>query len=300
MSGSNQPRISASLAGVPVDELQRYARRLGLYPPEEMPRGELLRLIQQRLDLIASLDREALLDVVVWARRPVRSSADNEELAREIVQVQRSKFEDLSQRGLEAVARLRGLELHPGEPRAALEQRVRGAGGWAARLRRFRRRIVGGWIARALHDEADGEYHFLPEDQGPPTAAADSVKRRIEQEGIVPGLARTLKGVADDYIAQKLDEIERRIDAKLDEIDARLAEWRDREVRNRLRILKITLIVSIVIALLCLAYDVLDTRIRPAPPPAAVEPEHRDGHGGRQPPSEDPAPERDPALGVGP
>ena len=38
-------------------------------------------------------------------------------------------------------------------------------------------------------------------------------------------------------------------------IDARLGEWRDREIRNRLRIVKITLLASIVVALLSLGYN---------------------------------------------
>ncbi len=51
-----------------------------------------------------------------------------------------------------------------------------------------------------------------------------------------------------------MEEIETRIDYKLDEIDERLAEWRNRELANRLRMIKITLIFSVVIALLSFLY----------------------------------------------
>ena len=58
-----------------------------------------------------------------------------------------------------------------------------------------------------------------------------------------------------------MQEIEDRIDYKLDEIDRRLAEWRNRELANRLRIIKITLVVSVVIALLSLLYTYLRARL---------------------------------------
>ena len=74
-----------------------------------------------------------------------------------------------------------------------------------------------------------------------------------------------LRGAADIYIAAKLDEIEVRVDAKLDHIekriDAKIVElhrqlriMRDRELRHRLRILKITLIFTVLVACLSLLY----------------------------------------------
>jgi len=68
-------------------------------------------------------------------------------------------------------------------------------------------------------------------------------------------LASRVKRTADSYLNQKLDEVEARIDRKLDEIDRRLAEWRDKEVANRLRILKITLWASVIVAALSLIYS---------------------------------------------
>ena len=74
------------------------------------------------------------------------------------------------------------------------------------------------------------------------------------------GIARTIRGVADDYVHEKLDEIERRIDAKLEQIDQRLEEWRDREVTNRIRLLRITLITAIVVAVISLGNDYAKSR----------------------------------------
>ena len=49
--------------------------------------------------------------------------------------------------------------------------------------------------------------------------------------------------------------MEARIDRKLDEIDRRLAEWRDKEIANRIRILKITLWASVIVAIVSLLYS---------------------------------------------
>ncbi len=87
---------------------------------------------------------------------------------------------------------------------------------------------------------------------------------------MVGGITRKIKGVADDYVREKLDEIEARIDRKLDEIDARLGEWRDREIRNRLRIIKITLLASIVVALLSLGYNYVKRLTVPTGAPQEV------------------------------
>lgn len=248
-----EPRsTSTSLADLPPDQLVEYGRELGLTLADDTPPGEALRQIRQRQSLLVELDREALLDIVVWMRRPVRRSAGKEALAKEIARCDRTDFAQLSDRGLRALARLQNV---PGAEGDARDDIIRGLnrrlGIWG-RLRRRRRRWMGQLVTRLVEgavDEQPAAYHFLPED-GPP-----SLQSEIETQGVVGGIARKLRGAADDYVREKLDEIERRIDHKLDEIDARLAEWRDREVANRLRILRLTLIFSIVVALLCLVYD---------------------------------------------
>jgi len=262
MGGTSETR---SLSDLPEDELRGYAGDLGLELDQDVGPGELLRRVRDRQELLLELDREALLEVVVWARRPVRQSASKEVLAKRIAEVRRVRFDGLSQRGLEALARLRGLTLTPGESRAGLERRLRRSEGFWTKLRRARRGLVAGVIARAIETESAGEYRFLPEQEGP------SLRQEIEDGGVVSGITRKLKGVADDYVREKLDEIEARIDGKLDEIDRRLGEWRDREVINRLKILKITLLFSILVALICLIYDMIaDSRAAgPGPDPVS-------------------------------
>ena len=243
-----------ALSDLPTDMLVDYARSIGTRVDDDTPRGSLLRLIREQQERLITIDREALMDVVVWLRRPVRESATKEELARAIVGNGRTRFDGLSDRGLRALACLAGIEVAKDAPRRAIEKRVARSVPWSDRARRARRSLAGSVVAKLMATDSkpnrgDPTYRFLPEE------GKSSLKAEIKDAGLVSGVARKLRGVADDYIAEKLDEIERRIDAKLDEIDQRLSEWRDREVAHRLRIIRITLIASILVALLSLLYD---------------------------------------------
>ncbi len=247
---SKSPSQNApSLSELPDDELINYGQDLGLDLEHGTPRGELLRLIRQRQELLLELDRDALLDIVVWGRCPVRKSASKEALARHISRIQSSRFGELGEPGLQALARLRGISTGANEPRANIETRLKKADGWRGKIRRVRRSLMGQLITKVVDHKDDAEYKFLPEAEG------TSLRETIETEGVVGGIARKLRGVADDYVKDKLDEIELRIDRKLDEIDQRLGEWRDREVANRLKMLKLTLLFSILVALISLGYD---------------------------------------------
>jgi len=256
-------KVSTGLVDLPNDELVRYGTELGLRLRQNAPRGELLRVIRQRQELLVQLSRQALLDVCVWARRPVRQSASKEQLAREITQIGKMDFAELSRAGLIALARLRGVEADDDEPDEQIKRRLRRAETLPDMLRRKRRALeaalVGKLVPGGSADEPK-EYRFLPENH-----AHSDLRERVEQEGLVGGIASKLRGVADDYVSQKLDEIERRIDRKLDEIDGRLQEWRDREITNRLRLIKITLVVSILVALLSLGYKYMDRLAGSAP-----------------------------------
>ncbi len=263
----------ASLAGMPLDELTAYAARLGVSHARDAAQGELLRLIRARRELLLELDRQALLDICIWARRPVRESAGREELAGEIATVRKMRFDGLSDRGLHALCRLNLLPVTPQDNRGKMIRLLKKSESLGKYLTRKRRRLVGSLIGKIVgppakdpRDDA-AEYKFLPEDHRP-------LKQQIEEEGVVGGLTRRIKGVADDYVREKLDEIELRIDSKLDEIDRRMGEWRDREIRNRLKIVKITLIASIVVALLSLGYDYVkrfaDEKTGPDSVPAEV------------------------------
>jgi hypothetical protein len=245
---------AVAISELPLDELILYGRELGLQLNGEMAQGELLRLVRQRQELLVELDRDAMLDVVVWARRPVRETVSKEELAKEISSIKRMRVKGLSHRGVVALARLRGVPAGEHQTVEELEALMRADESFWDKMQRRRRRIVGSIIGRVVDgsEKQQEAYRFLPEEKALPT-----LKEHIVEEGVVGGIARRLRGVADDYVREKLDEIEIRIDKKLDEIDQRLAEWRDREIANRLKIIKITLVASILVAILSLGYDYL-------------------------------------------
>jgi hypothetical protein len=140
--------------------------------------------------------------------------------------------------------------------------------GFFGKLNRKRRSMVASWVARMIgEDEVGADYGYLPpagQSTGAAAAAAaaaaaggrdSSLKQEIEESGLIGGITSRLKKTADSYVNQKLDEIESRIDRKLDEIDRRLAEWRDREIANRIRILKITLWASVLVGAFSLIYS---------------------------------------------
>jgi hypothetical protein len=235
---------------MPFEELKTLAGQLMLPVAVSVDRERLANEIQLRLQLINRLDREALLSIVVWAQHPVARSADNRALVREISQLKFVRYDGLSFDGLIALAQLKGLSI----PAAVSEHDLRtmlmqtdGLGGWFAR----KRRAIAGRLLGKLFEGANdrGDYQFLPE-----SYVEASLRHKIEQQGVMSGIASKLRGAADEYINIKLDEIESRIDKKLDQIDRRLAEWRDREIANRLKIIKITLIGSIIVAVISLIY----------------------------------------------
>ncbi len=250
--GSDSPTLSE----LPTDVLINYGRSLGLPVSIDTARGEALRLIRARQELLLSFDRDAMFDVVAWLRVPVRRSAGKEQLAEIISNHHPLRFDGLSDRGLRVYAALAGMTDVERQPRDAILQHLRKLQGLGTRLRAVRRRVLGSMVSKLLSSDsvANGsDYRFLPDDPSSPTTLRD----QIAQTGLVGGVARKIKGVADDYVREKLDEIEQRIDRKLDEIDERLGEWRDREMTHRLRIIKITLLASILVALLSLLYDYL-------------------------------------------
>ena len=236
----------------------RYGLELGLELDAGAPSPELVRLIRRRQELLIELDHDAMLDIIVWCRRPIRQSAGKEEMAREIVRIQRTDYKHLSHRGLAALAKLRGVSIGKSDTTAQLVASLKGHDGLWKRLMGKRRAWVGSMLTRLIEgkQEEQSDYRFLPEDGG---ASAElsrrTLKSHVQEHGIVGGIAERLRGAADDYIRVKLDEIETRIDEKLDQIDDRLAEWRDREVANRLKILRITLIFTVLVAALSLGYN---------------------------------------------
>jgi hypothetical protein len=265
----------------------------------------LVAAIHGRRQLVASLEREALLDVVRWGRRPVPINATNEMLAHEILRIRSMRFDGLTERGLVVLARLRGVECGSEEPVPAVVKKLKKREGFFARINRKRRAMLGAIVSNMIgEDDKSAEYQFLPPADGGQTATLShppqhtgragasqgaagtgtvppprdrTIKEEIEESGLFGGIATRVKKTADQYINQKLDEIESRIDRKLDEIDRRLAEWRDKEIANRIRILKITLWASVIVASLSLVYSYVkvnfwDKRNQPVTsPPAKVD-----------------------------
>ncbi len=245
------------LSELPRDELDHLADEYGLDPTRFKTRQHLVAAIHERRQMIAALDRDAMLDVIRWGRRPVTVNATKEQIAQEIARIRSMKFAGLSQRGLVVLARMRGVPCSPKDPVPLLVKRLKKQEGIFARLNRKRRAFLGSLVSRIVGDgAAAADYQFLPGDGPGPGAAgasgagsavgpapSSSIKEEIEESGLFGGITSRIKKSADAYVNQKLDEIDRR-----------LAEWRDKEVANRIKILKITLWASVVVAAFSLIY----------------------------------------------
>jgi hypothetical protein len=262
------------LQEMPRDELKALAEEFGLDSTRFSSPQQLVVAIHERRQMIAAMDREAMLDVIRWGRRPVPLNAGQEQLAQEIVKIKSMRFDGLSLRGLLALARLRNLRVDGNETVATLVKSLKRQEGVFAKLNRKRRGWLGSIVSSIMgEDQAGNDYQFLPPQQGadPGTSGAAgaagnagaagagsgrsaTIKEEIEEQGFFGGIAGRLKRSADSYINQKLDEIEARLDRKLDEIDRRLGEWRDKEIANRIRILKVTLWASVIVGLIALMY----------------------------------------------
>jgi hypothetical protein len=196
----------------------------------------------------------------------VPANATPEHLALEIARIKSMRFSGLSQRGLIVLAAMRGVSLKGDEDVRKLIRRLKRQEGLFTKLARKRRAFIGSMVSKMLGgDEPETDYQYLPPQEPGSTASPNltavpplregTMKEEIEEAGLLGGLKSRVMRTADTYLNQKLDEIEARIDRKLDEIDRRLAEWRDKEVANRLRILKITLWASVVVAAVSLIYS---------------------------------------------
>lgn len=257
------PAQIRQMADLPTDELHNLAEELGLEPHAYPSRQHLVAAVHERRHLIAGMDRKILLELIAWGRRPVPANATQELLAMEIIRIQSMKFHGLSQPALVALARLRSVRVDEDEPIPDIIRRLKKQEGFFAKLNRKRRALLGSIVSNMIGDSAEAEdqpYQFVPPQAGssgsatPPPPRQAGIKEEIEEAGLFGGIAGRIKKSADSYVNQKLDEIESRIDRKLDEIDRRLAEWRDKEIANRIRILKITLWASVIVGIVSLLY----------------------------------------------
>lgn len=270
------------LTELPLDELRHLAEEFGLDSTTYNDAAALVSAIHDRRTMIAGLDREAMLDVVRWGRRPVTANASREQIAQEIARVRLMRFSGLSQRGLVALAKMRGINVSEVDDVPFLVKQLKKQEGLFEKLARKRRAFVGSLVAKMVgHVDESADYKFLPDSTASPGVAPDrttSLKEDIEEAGLIGGITARLKKSADSYLNQKLDEIEARIDRKLDEIDRRLGDWRDKEIANRIRILKITLWASVIVGAASLIYSYVTVVIFPTSsthhaqtPPAQVE-----------------------------
>ncbi len=230
--------------------LMRQARRLGLVVRESWSDEELSKRLAVREEQIEALDWGALMDIVSWGKHSVPTRPDKLAVAQIILAHRRGHYQGLSHRGLMALAVLRNIRFKKDDSAKKLMSRLRRSEGILGYALRKRDK----WLGSMLSDLLDAE----PQIQGVPQSGQSSqqvtLKEHIEEKGLIEGLGSGLRGAADGYVHEKMEEIEARIDYKLDEIDKRLAEWRNRELANRLRMIKIALVFSVVIALLSLLY----------------------------------------------
>lgn len=252
--------VNKQLSDLPRGELEHLAEEYGLDPHDYKTPQHLIAALHERRQLIAGMEREAMLDVIRWGRRPLPVNATNDLIAQQIAKIKLMRFNGLSHRGLVILAQMRGLHVTIEDPIPNIIRRLKKQEGIFAKLNRKRRAVIGGWISNMIGESGgEPEYQFLPPENEPAKAAppggSATIKEEIEESGVLSGLTNRIKKTADSYLNQKLDEIEARIDRKLDEIDRRLAEWRDKEIANRIRILKITLWASVIVAAFALIYS---------------------------------------------
>src|SRR5690349_10000288 len=72
---------SRQMTEMPREELEHLAEEFGLDPTAFPHRQHLVAAIRDRRQMIAAMDREAMLDVVRWGRRPVTANASKEQVA---------------------------------------------------------------------------------------------------------------------------------------------------------------------------------------------------------------------------
>jgi hypothetical protein len=254
---SNKPTPNKAVDTDSRSSLIRQAERLGMVTREGWSVEELSNRLALRREQIESLDWGGLMDIMTWAKHPVPTRPNKLAVAQIILAHKRGHYQGLSHKGLVSLAILRNVKIKNKDSARKIMSRLRRSEGmWGYVLRKRDK-----WVGSVLSNMVDAEPQIKGPD-GPANQSGDlTLQEHIEQKGLIEGLGSGLRGAADGYIGEKMQEIEDRIDYKLDEIDRRLAEWRNRELTNRLRMIKITLAVSVVIALLSLLYTYIRERL---------------------------------------
>ena len=246
------------------DDLVHLAEDLGLKPDDSESSNALRTSITARIAVLRTISIDVLRELAIWGSRPAPPEATRMILAREIRALHRFDYDTLSHDALVALARLRNIDVDANEHAEKIINRLNEAGGFWGMVDRQRRKVIGRIIEKIIDGVDDSDAKVARAQVESAVAREKRLQREIESHGVVGGIANRLRGAADSYIESKLDEIELRIDAKLAEIDRRLAEWRDREIANRLKILRLTLLFTLVVAVLSLGYNYVKTEVNPS------------------------------------
>src|SRR5439155_23740602 len=150
------------LSELPRAELEHLAEEFGLDPSRYRTPQPLVAAIHQRRQVIADMDRDAMLDVIKWGRRPVTINATKEQIAQEIARIRSMRFHGLSQRGLVILAQMRGIDAVGTEPIPHLVRKLKRQEGLFARLNRKRRSMLGAIVSNLIGEDDSGDYQFLP------------------------------------------------------------------------------------------------------------------------------------------
>jgi hypothetical protein len=152
---------------MPKDELKALAEDFGLDPTRYPTPQQLVVAIHERRQMIAAMDREAMLDVVRWGRRPVPANATKEQLAQEIVKLKTMHFEGLSLRGLVILAKLRNANVDEDDDFPRIVRKLKKQEGFFAKLNRKRRSWLGSIVSRFMGEgQTPNDYQFLPPQEG--------------------------------------------------------------------------------------------------------------------------------------
>ncbi|HUW55106.1 MAG TPA: hypothetical protein VMZ92_00575 [Planctomycetota bacterium] len=226
-------------------ELRGVAEDIGFEVGRKESRTDVIARIRERRRVINEVSREEFARILRWAGEEVKDFHAKDLLVRRFYRVNFRRTEGLSEDDLRIVARLHGLEFTDDTPPEEIAQKVEAtAKRWTNVLKRASGRVVG-YIAKKVAGADDDE-------MTPPEEEEKAVSASLRK-----GFKAALRFSMDDYIKEKLDEIEARIDRKLDELDRKMDDWRTREVRHRLRIIKYTIIATVVVAVISILYKLL-------------------------------------------
>ena len=254
---SNESTLNKDASTESRSDLIRQTKRLGMAVRDSWTDEELGKRLAARREQIERLDWGGLMDIMAWAKHPVPTRPDKLAVAQIILAHKRGHYQELSHRGLVTLAILRNVKVKDKDSAGKIMSRLRRSEGIWGYVLKKRDKLVGSVLSNLV----DAEPQIKSSEGSASQSETLTLQEHIEQRGLIEGLGSGLRGVADGYIREKMQEIEDRIDYKLDEIDRRLAEWRNRELTNRLRMIKITLAVSVVIALLSLLYTYVRERL---------------------------------------